>query len=150
MKKRNFLAKKMELFYKDIEKNTLGKIRLQIDQEFKHRNIEELNKKFKVKMYSTHLSGRKAFAAEQKVRELKKLLLRSKRIEKFKAKRTNKKPTFNLNNTRSEKCGYSPEQIEEQQKYFQEVYHFHRLIKLKENKDRTEVSTQNLINAKVI
>ena len=57
---------------------------------------------------------------------------------------------FNLNNTRSTKCGYSPEQIEEQQRYFQEVSDFHRLIKLKENKDRTEVSTQNLINAKNI
>ena len=89
MKKRNLLAKKMELFYKDIEENTLGKIRLQTDQEFKHRNIEQLNKKFKVKMYSTHLSGGKAFAAEQKVRELKKLLLRSKRIENLKVSALN-------------------------------------------------------------
>ena len=79
----------MELFYKDIEENTLGKIRLQTDQEFKHRNIEQLNKKFKVKMYSTHLSGGKAFAAEQKVRELKKLLLRSKRIENLKVSALN-------------------------------------------------------------
>ena len=89
MKKRNLLAKKMELFYKDIEENTLGKIRLQTDQEFKHRNMEQLNKKFKVKMYSTHLSGGKAFAAEQKVRELKKLLLRSKRIENLKVSALN-------------------------------------------------------------
>ena len=89
MKKRNLLAKKMELFYKDIEENTLGKIRLQTDQEFKHRNIEQLNKKFKVKMYSTHLSSGKAFAAEQKVRELKKLLLRSKRIENLKVSALN-------------------------------------------------------------
>ena len=89
MKKRNLLAKKMELFYKDIEENTLGKIRLQTDQEFKHRNIEQLNKKFKVKMYSTHLSGGKAFAAEQKVRELKELLLRSKRIENLKVSALN-------------------------------------------------------------
>ena len=89
MKKRNLLAKKMELFYKDIEENTLGKIRLQTDPEFKHRNIEQLNKKFKVKMYSTHLSGGKAFAAEQKVRELKKLLLRSKRIENLKVSALN-------------------------------------------------------------
>ena len=45
---------------------------------------------------------------------------------------------FNLNNTRSAKYIYSPEQIEEQPhnpdtgKYFQEVYDFHRLIKVKE------------------
>ena len=45
----------MELFYKDIGKKRLGKMRLQTDQEFKQSNIEELNEKFNVKMYSTHL-----------------------------------------------------------------------------------------------
>ena len=44
-------------------------MRLQTDQVFKQRNIEELDKKFDVEMYSTHLRG---FAAEQKIRELKK------------------------------------------------------------------------------
>ena len=62
----------MELFYNYIDKKSLGKMRLQTDQEFKQRNIEELNKKFDVEMYSTHLRGGKAFAAEQKIRELKK------------------------------------------------------------------------------
>ena len=47
-------------------------MRLQTDQVFKQRNIEELDKKFDVEMYSTHLRGGKAFAAEQKIRELKK------------------------------------------------------------------------------
>ena len=66
MKKGNLLAKEMELFYKDIEKKRLGKMRLQTDQEFKQRNIEQLNKKFNVEMYSEHLRSGKAFAAEQK------------------------------------------------------------------------------------
>ena len=61
-------------------------MRLQTDQEFKHRNIGKLNKKIEVEMHSTLLRGGKAFAAEQKIRELKKLLLRSKRIEKCKGK----------------------------------------------------------------
>ena len=70
-------------------------------------------------MYSAHLKGGKAFAAEQKIRELKRLLLRSKRIEKVKGKHIKlnkvvKKATFNLNNTRSAKYGYLPEHIEEQ------------------------------------
>ena len=61
-------------------------------------------------MYCTHLRGVKAFAAEQKIPELKNLLLRSKRIEKFKGKRIRpnelmKKATFDLNNTRSAKYG---------------------------------------------
>ena len=71
MKKRNFLPKKMELFYNNIDKK-----RLQIVQEFKQRKIEELNKKLDVEMYSTHLRGGKAFAAEQKIRELKKTFIK--------------------------------------------------------------------------
>ena len=81
-------------------------------------------------MYSTNLRDGKAFAAEQKIRELKKTLLRSKRMKKFKGKgiKSNeliRKATFSLNNTRS---GYSPQQIEEEaldpkmRKYFQEVF----------------------------
>ena len=62
-------------------------------------------------MYSTNLRDVKAFVAEQKNWELKKTLLRSKRMEKFKGKRIKpneliKKATFNLNNTRSAKYGY--------------------------------------------
>ena len=64
-------------------------------------------------MYSTNLRCGKAFAAEQKIRELKKTLLRSKHMEKFKGKRIKpneltRKATFNSNNTRSAKYGYSP------------------------------------------
>ena len=87
-------------------------------------------KNLKSKCIARTYKAKKAFAAEQKIRELKKLLLRKKRI--------------NLNNTRSTKYGYSPEQIEEQAlgpetgKYFQEVFDFHRLIKVKENRDWTE------------
>ena len=66
----------MELFYNDIDKKRLGKMRLQTDQVFKQRNIEELDKKFDVEMYSTHLRGGKAFAAEQKIRELKKTFIK--------------------------------------------------------------------------
>ena len=88
-------------------------MRLQTDQEFKERKIFELNKKFNVEMNSTNLRGGKTLVVEQKIRELKKPLLRSKRMENFKGKRIKrneliKKATFNLNNTRSTKYGYSP------------------------------------------
>ena len=43
-----------------------------------------LNKKFDVEMFHTKIRGGKAFAAEQKIREFKKILLRSKRFEKIK------------------------------------------------------------------
>ena len=76
MKKRNLLAKKMELFHKEIKKKKrLGKMRLQTDQEFKQRNIEQFNKKFNVEMHSTHLRGGKAFSAEKKSR-IKKTFLK--------------------------------------------------------------------------
>ena len=124
-------------------------MRLLTDQELKQRKIFELNKKFNVEMYSTNLRGGKAFAAKQKIRELKKTLLRSKRMEKFKGKLIKpneliKKATYNLNNTRSAKYGYSPQQIEEQTldpkmgKYFQEVHDFDRLIKVLKNRDWLE------------
>ena len=54
-------------------------------------------------MYSTNLRGGKAFAAEQKICELKKLLFRSKRVQKSFSKRIKpneliKTATLNLNN----------------------------------------------------
>ena len=62
-------------------------MRLQTDREFQQNNIKKLNKEYDVEMYSTKLRGGKAFAAEQKIRELKKLLLRSKRMKKFEQER---------------------------------------------------------------
>ena len=64
-------------------------------------------------MYSTKLRSGKAFAAEQKINELKKILLGSKHIKIMEGKRVKpndliKKATSNLNNTRSVKSGYAP------------------------------------------
>ena len=100
-------------------------------------------------MYSTNLRGEKSFAGEHKIQELKKTLLRSKYMVKFKGKRIKpkeliKKATFNANNRGSAKFGYSPQQIEEQAldrkigKNFQAVYNFDCLIKVKENRDQSE------------
>ena len=105
------------IFYNDISKKRTGRMRLQIDREFQQTNFQKLNKEFDVDMHSTNLRGGKAFAAEQKIHELKKLLLRSKCIKKSLGKRVKpkdliQKATFNLNNTRSAKYGFSPEQIE--------------------------------------
>ena len=59
---------------------------LQTDHKFQQTKIKQLNKKYNVDIYSTNLRGGKAFAAEQKIRELKKLFLRSKRIQKLSKK----------------------------------------------------------------
>ena len=73
MKKRNLLKKKMELFYQEINGKRKGeKMRLQTDLEFQQNEIKKLNKRYNVEMFSTRVRSGKVFAAEQKIRELKK------------------------------------------------------------------------------
>ena len=94
MKKRNLLKKKMELFYEDVSdkcSQNKKKTRLQTDLEFQQNEIKKLNKKFHFEMFSTNVRDGKAFAAEQKIRELKKLLLKSKNIDKRNKKKINPK-----------------------------------------------------------
>ena len=82
MKNRSLLAKKLKLFYEDINNKRTGRMRLQTDLEFKQNQVLKLNDEFNIEMFHTRLRGGKAFAAEQKIREFKKLLLRGKRLEK--------------------------------------------------------------------
>ena len=89
MKNRSLLAKKIKLFYEDIKQKQTDRIRLQTDLEFKQNQILKLNNEFNVEMFHTRLRGGKSFAAEQKIREFKKLLLGSKRLEKKKKKKFN-------------------------------------------------------------
>ena len=86
MKNRSLLAKKVELFYNDIKNKRTGKMPLQTDKEFNQNKIKQLNTNFDVEIYHTNLRGGKAFAAEQKICEFRKILLRSKRFEKTKEK----------------------------------------------------------------
>ena len=74
--------KKLANFYKDISKRSEKDemMRLQTDQEFQQNEVEKLNSKFNVKMFSSKVRGEKAFAAEQKNREFKKLLFKRKKI----------------------------------------------------------------------
>ena len=64
MKSRNLLAKKLKLFYEDVENKRIGRIRLQTDLEFKQNQTLKLNNEFNVDMFHTRLRGGKAFAAE--------------------------------------------------------------------------------------
>ena len=59
-------------------------MRLETDLEFNQNQIKKLNNDFNVEMFHTKVRGAKAFAAEQKIGEFKKILLRSKRFEKLK------------------------------------------------------------------
>ena len=62
---------------------------LQMDLEFQQNSIKKLNEENDVEMYSSKIRGGKAFAAEQKIQELKKLLLISKRIKQSDKRRIN-------------------------------------------------------------
>ena len=82
---------------------------LQADNEFQQVKIKDLNDKYNVEMFSTSVRRGKAFAAEQKIRELKS------RVVKLSALKTEVPPTTiilqsaeNMNNVKSEKYGITP------------------------------------------
>ena len=140
MKTRSLLAKKLKLFYDDIQGKRNGLMKLQTDLEFKQNEIKKINEEYDVEMFHTKVRGGKAFAAEQKIGQFKKLLLKGKRLEKEGRKRL--KPlqlisnvTKNMNNTISTKYGMTPESIEQKSlandgDYFTEVYDFLRVRKI--------------------
>ena len=147
MKKRLYLANKLEKFYGDtFEKREKGKpLRLQTDLEFSQNKIKNLNKKFNVQMFHLRIRGGKAFAAERAIRDLKKILLRSKRLTKqnkqgrIKPNDLIKKATNNLNNKISVKYGKAPNDIEKKSlndDNFREVFDTKRIYKVGLDKDR--------------
>ena len=91
LRTKNNLFKKVEEFYKEIDDKRIKneKMRLQVDLEFQQNKIKELNKKYNVDMFSTKKRGGKAYAAEQKIREFKKILFRIKKTYKRLNKRLN-------------------------------------------------------------
>ena len=77
MKSRRFLAKKMNIFYEEVDEKGKGKqIRLQTDQEFLQNEFKRLNKKHNVDMFTTKIRGDKTFFVEEKICKLKKGYLR--------------------------------------------------------------------------
>ena len=91
----------MDPFYEEIETkgDSSEQMRIQTDLEFRQRDIQKLNQKYNVLVFHSKIRSGKAFAAEQKIREFKKILQKSKRIhkpsltKKNKPKKTN--PTCN-------------------------------------------------------
>ena len=148
MKSRKLLARKLRLFYDEIEPKRDGKMTFQTDLEFKQNAIKKLNNEFNVEMFHSKVRGGKAFAAEQKIREFKKLLLKSKRFIKRKGERLRplqviKKAVENMNETISTKYGVSPESVEkntldlEDGQFNREMYDFQRIKKVDNNNYRT-------------
>ena len=148
MKSRKLLAKKLKLFYDEIEPKRNGKMSLQTDLEFKQNAIKKLNNEFNVEMFHSKVRGGKAFAAEQKIRELKKILLKSKRFAKSRGERIKpnqliKKAVENMNETALTKYGVSPENVENKtidsskdSEFNREMYDFLRVKKVANNQYR--------------
>ena len=133
---------------------------MKTDLEFNQNQIKKLNKDFNVEMFHTKLRGGKAFAAEQKVRQFKKILLRNKRFEKLEKRKIKpnellKKTAQNMNETISTKYGLAPETIEKRSlnpndgKYFQEIYDFVRLRKIENNQLRNDKYDQKIDKRKI-
>ena len=106
---------------------------MQVDQEFQQVRIKDLNKQNDVKMFSTSLRVGKAFAAEQKIRELK---TRISKLKSQKLKITPKKiieiSTKNMNIQPSKKYGLSPKEVESRalkSERFRTLYNMHRIEK---------------------
>ena len=137
---RKQIFKKLEQFYVDVQnKKKHRNTRLQVENEFQQVKIKDLNDRFNVTMFTTSLRGGKAFAAEQKIRELKsrvsKLMATS---EKTKAKipvvTIVKQSAENMNNVKSKKNGISPNSIEEKSlssEKFRELFSFKRIERSK-------------------
>ena len=82
-------------------------MRLQVYQEFEQNGIKQLNKKSLIEMFTTKVRDGKAFAAEQKICELRKRISKLNLI-KNKSKQVTptmliKKLTDNTNKTKSAK-----------------------------------------------
>ena len=106
-------------------------------------------------MFQAKVQGGKAFAAEQKIKEFKKNLLRSKRFEKLRKNRIKpndliKKAVQNMNETISTKYQLAPKTIEKRSlnpndgKYFQEIYDFMRIRKIENNQMRNDKYDQKI------
>ena len=149
MKNRSLLAKKLKLFYEDIKQKRTGRMRLQTDLEFKQNQTKNLNDEFDIEMFHTKVRRGKAFAAEQKIREFRKIFVRSKRFEENRNNRIKpndliKKAAQNMKETISTKNQLAPETIEKRSlnpndgKYFQEICDFMRVTNIENNQMRND------------
>ena len=115
MRSRKQILQKMKLFYDEVSsKRKIKWMRLQVDNEFQQVKIKDLNNENNVEMFTSSVRQGKVFDAEQKIRELKT------RIAELNAQKLKITPTktiqnsaLNMNTTKSEKYGLSPEEIEQ-------------------------------------
>ena len=114
MQLRKQILQNMKIFHDEVKDKRKNKpMRLQVDNEFQQVKIKDLNDRYNVEIFTTSVGEGKAFAAEQKIRELKT------RVSKLNAQKLKIPPTKiilnsanNMNNVQSERYGFSSEEIE--------------------------------------
>ena len=137
------MLQKIKLFYDEVRNKRKGKrMRLQVDNEFQQAKIKNLKNGNNVEMFTSLVKGSKAFAAEEKIRELKS------RISKLHGQKLKISPTriientvFNMNLMKSLKYGMSPEKIERRSlagERFRVVFNMHLIKKTKKLHDRLD------------
>ena len=112
---------------------------MQVDNESQQVKVKDLNDENNVEMFTSSVRGGKAFAAEQKRRELKSRVAKS-NVQKLKISPSKIIQNSTLN-MKSVKYGLSPEEIEERSlegEQFKIIFNMHQFDKLRN-------STTNLI-----
>ena len=131
----------MTLFYEEIKNKRNNKlIRLQVDNKFLQVKLKDLNEANNAEMFTTSVRGGKAFAAEQKIRELKT------RIAKLNAQKLKISLTkiilssvSNMNNTLNKKYGLISEEFEQKSlsnERFRIIFNMHQIEKTKLTHER--------------
>ena len=121
-------------------------MRMQTDNEFQQVKMKDLNSNYNVAMSMTNVRGEKAFAAEQRIRELKRRILKLKTISdqnKAKISPTTiiKRSAENINNFKSEKCKLTPNEIEKkslENQRFRTEFNFERINISKKTSNRPD------------
>ena len=94
MRSRKQILQKMKLFYDKVKSKRKSKrMRLQVNNELQQVKIKDLNDRNNVEMFTSSVRGGIAFAAEQKIREVKT------RIAKLNAQRLKITPTKIIQNS---------------------------------------------------
>ena len=143
MKSRKHILQKLEQFYREVKSKRKGKkMKLQVDQEFQQVKIKDLNEINNVEMFSITLRGSKAFAAEQKIKELKARIAKL-NVQKLKIspKKIIEIATANMNIQTSKKYGIPPEEIERKalsSERFRAVFNMLRLEKTQKVNQRQD------------
>ena len=133
----------MKLFYDEVRSKRKGKcMRLKVDNEFQQVKIKGLSNGNNVEMFTSSVRGGKAFAAKQKLMELKT------RISKLHAQKLKMSPTkiiensiLNMNLMKSLKYGMSAEEVETRSlagERFRIVFNMHRIEKAQKLHDRRD------------